>query len=61
MDFIRNKNGFTLLELILALVIVGFIVALSMSGIRLGISAQEAGDVKVDTFQRLRVIGEQLS
>ena len=61
MDFIRNKNGFTLLELILALVIVGFIVALSLSGIRLGISAQEAGDVKVDTFQRLRVIGEQLS
>ncbi|MEE9258829.1 MAG: type II secretion system protein [Nitrospinaceae bacterium] len=58
---LKNRSGFTLLELILSLVIIGFIVTLSMGGIRLGIAAREAGDQRVDTFQRLRVIGEQLS
>ena len=61
MKRLQDKSGFTLLELILALAIVGFIVALSMGGIKLSISAREAGDTKVDTFQRLRVINEQLS
>ena len=61
MKYLRGSNqGFTLLELILSLGIIGFIVALSLGAIRLGTSAQEAGQLKVDTFQRLRLIQNQL-
>ena len=61
MKYLRESNqGFTLLELILSLGIIGFIVAISLSAIRLGTSAQEAGQLKVDTFQRLRLIQNQL-
>lgn len=58
---IKNSDGFTLLEMILAMAIVGFIVALSLGAIRLGISTQEIGQKKTETFQRLRIIGEHLS
>ena len=57
----ESKKGFTLLELILALGIVGLIVVISLGAIRLGISAQETGNLKVDTFQRLRLIENQLA
>jgi len=57
----ESKKGFTLLELILALGIVGFIVVISLGAIRLGTSAQETGHLKVDTFQRLRLIENQLA
>ena len=61
MKCLRNSNhGFTLLELILSLGIIGFIVAISLGAIRLGSSAQETGQLKVDTFQRLRLIQNQL-
>jgi prepilin-type N-terminal cleavage/methylation domain-containing protein len=58
---VNNANGFTLLELILALVIVGFIVGISLGAIRLGIATQETGTKRAETFQRLRIIGEHLS
>lgn len=58
---LKNANGFTLLELILSMVMVGFILAISLGAIRLGISAQEVGQQKIETFQRLRIIGEHLS
>ena len=61
MKYLRESNqGFTLLELILSLGIIGFIVAISLGAIRLGTSAQETGQLKVDTFQRLRLIQNQL-
>jgi len=61
MKFLRKSNhGFTLLELILSLGIIGFIVTISLGAIRLGISAQETGQLKIDTFQRLRLIQNQL-
>ena len=61
MKCLRESNkGFTLLELILSLGIIGFIVAISLGAIRLGTSAQETGHLKVDTFQRLRLIQNQL-
>ena len=47
---LKNADGFTLLELILSMVIVGFIVAISLGAIRLGISAQEVGHQKTETF-----------
>lgn len=57
----KNQSGFTLLELILSLAIVGIIIALGLGGIRLGISARDVGEKKVDTYQRLRIITEQLT
>lgn len=57
----KNQSGFTLLELILSLAIVGIIIALGLGGIRLGISARDVGENKVDTYQRLRIITEQLT
>jgi len=58
---VKNAHGFTLLELILSMAIVGFIIALSLGAIRLGISTQEVGRQKTEIFQRLRIIGEHLS
>ena len=58
---VKNAHGFTLLELILSMAIVGFIMALSLGAIRMGISTQEVGRQKTETFQRLRIIGEHLS
>ncbi len=58
---VDNANGFTLLELILSLVIIGFIVGISLGAIRLGIATQETGAQRAETFQRLRIIGEHLS
>jgi len=61
MKHLRESNqGFTLLELILSLGIIGFIVTISLGAIRLGSSAQETGQLKIDTFQRLRLIQNQL-
>jgi len=61
MKCLRESNqGFTLLELILSLGIIGFIVAISLGAIRLGTSAHENGQLKIDTFQRLRLIQNQL-
>ena len=51
MKFLRKSNhGFTLLELILSLGIIGFIVTISLGAIRLGTSAQETGQLKIDSF-----------
>ena len=57
---IKNQKGFTLLELILAMSIVAIIVALGLGGVRLGIAARDVGEQKVDIYQRLRIISEQL-
>ncbi len=57
----KNQSGFTLLELILSLAIVGIIIAVGLGGIRLGVTARDVGEKKVDTYQRLRIITEQLT
>ena len=56
----KNQSGFTLLELILSLSIVAILVALGLGGVRLGISARDVGEQKVDPYQRMRIISEQL-
>jgi len=55
-----SENGFTLLELILSLSIVGVILALALGGIRLGTITREIGDDKAEVHQRLRTIAQQL-
>ncbi|MBT5469476.1 MAG: type II secretion system protein [Nitrospina sp.] len=57
----KNQSGFTLLELIVSLAIVGIIIALGLGGVRLGITARDVGEKQVDTYQRLRIITEQLT
>ena len=63
MKYIMSKNqaGFTLIELIVSLSIVAIIISLGLGGVRLGITARDVGELKVDTFQRLRIITEQLT
>ena len=56
----KNQSGFTLLEMILSMTIIAMMVALGLGGVRLGISARDVGEQKVDTYQRLRIISEQL-
>ncbi|PIQ98905.1 MAG: hypothetical protein COV66_13475 [Nitrospinae bacterium CG11_big_fil_rev_8_21_14_0_20_45_15] len=55
-----SEKGFTLLELILSLSIVGVILALALGGIRLGTITREIGDDKAELHQRLRTIAQQL-
>ncbi len=55
-----SEKGFTLLELILSLSIVGVILALALGGIRLGSMTREVGDNKIEIHQRLRTIAQQL-
>ena len=50
-----------MLELILSLAIVGIIIALGLGGIRLGVTARDVGEKKANTYQRLRIIAEQLT
>ena len=57
----KNQDGFTLIELIVSLSIVAIIIALGLGGIRLGITARGAGERKVDSYQRIRIITEQLT
>jgi prepilin-type N-terminal cleavage/methylation domain-containing protein len=57
---LKNQSGFTLLELILSLSIVAMIVALGLGGVRLGMAARDVGEQRVDSYQRLRFISEQL-
>lgn len=58
---LRNPAGFTLLELMLSLFIIAIIAAMALGGIRLGITTRDSGEIKVETYQRLRIIGEQLT
>ncbi len=61
MKYQNNQKGFTLFELIVSLAIIALIAGLSMGGVRLGISAREAGEERADIYQRLRFISEQIS
>lgn len=52
----REENGFTLLELIIALSILTVIVVLTFSAMRLGIKAWETGDERIDFLYRVKYI-----
>jgi prepilin-type N-terminal cleavage/methylation domain-containing protein len=58
---VANDKGFTLLELIVSMAIIGMIVAIALGGIRLATASREAGELKTDTYQRLRFIHEQIN
>ena len=54
------EAGFTLLELIIAIALVGILVTACLMGVRLATASREAGAQKTDLYQRLRVIHERL-
>ncbi len=58
---LRTENGFTLLELLISIALIAVIVGIALGGMKFGISAREIGEQRVDTYQRLRFISEQLS
>lgn len=58
---LKNQKGFTFLELVVSLVIIAMIVALTMTGVNLGIRSRDAGNQKAELYQRLRFISAQMS
>ena len=59
--FLREKTGFTLLELILALTILSMVALIIGSGFRLGIKAWEKGESETRETQRLRALSGLIS
>jgi general secretion pathway protein J len=57
----RQKNGFTLIELILAITILSLITVIIGGAFRLGIQAWEKGEKETEDAQRLRVLSSLLS
>ena len=52
----RHERGFTLLELVIALAIVGALLVIAFSGLRVGLAAWAQGSDRADAHQHLRGI-----
>lgn len=57
----KNKGGFTLLELILAITILSMVALIIGSGFRLGVKAWEKGEAEAQETQRLRALSGLIS
>lgn len=51
-----DKNGFTLLELIIALTILTLIIVLAFGSFRIGLKAWETGDKRIDLLYRMKFL-----
>lgn len=58
---LRSQDGFTLLELVIAMAILGLIVAILGAALRISQNAILAGGRNMERTQRVRVITEQIS
>jgi prepilin-type N-terminal cleavage/methylation domain-containing protein len=56
-----KEDGFTLIELIIAITIVSMIMAIILSGMRLSIRAWEVGEGRVEVYQTGRAVLERVS
>ncbi len=56
-----HNQGFTLLELMLAITLMGIVVVIISSGFRLGINAWEKGEFEAIELQRLRILSGLMS
>jgi len=50
-----NEKGFTLLELLISMVMLGIIVVILVGALRLGFRSVESGERKADSLERMRV------
>jgi len=57
---IDGQKGFTLLELMIALTILGLMITAIFSSLRLGLRAWQKGEERVEQYQRIRVVLEML-
>jgi len=51
-----NQRGFTLLELLIAMTLLGFIVVMMAGALQLGTRALDAGDERVESANRIRLV-----
>ncbi len=56
-----NESGFTLLELLLSLVILGIVMGVLYGGLQLGVRAWQGGEKRMERSQRWRVVLDQLA
>lgn len=57
----RTETGFTLLEVIVTLTILGFILLIIFGAFRLGLSAWERGESTREDYQKLRTVSQLVS
>jgi len=57
----KRDSGFTLLELVVTLTILGFVLVMVLGLLRLGSTSWERGEAKVDHYQKQRVVLNLLS
>ena len=57
----KRDSGFTLLELVVTLTILGFVLVMVLGLLRLGITSWERGEAKADHYQKQRIVLNLLS
>jgi len=58
---IEDSSGFTLLEVIVTLTILGFILLMVSGTFRLGLSSWEKGDAIKEDYQKIRMVSQLVS
>jgi len=58
---VLTDTGFTLIEMVITLTILGFIVLLIFGAFRLGLSASERGDSIKEEYQQVRILSQLIS
>ncbi len=56
----RGQAGFTLLELVVAITLMGLVLVVLYSGLRLGLNGWDSGEARAETTNRLRLVEEFL-
>jgi len=57
----KRDSGFTLLELVVTLTILGFVLVMVLGLLRLGVTSWERGEAKADHYQKQRIVLNLLS
>ena len=57
----RSTTGFTLIEVIVTLTVLGFILLVIFGAFRLGLSAWERGESTKEEYQKVRIITQLIS
>jgi general secretion pathway protein J len=56
----RRRAGFTLLELVVAIALMGLVLVVLYSGLRLGLNGSDSGEQRAEATNRLRLVQEFL-